>query len=97
MHQVFTTGQVAKLCNVSARTVCNWANSGRLKAYRLPSSAQRRIEREHLIQFMKDNGLPLGTLADAVESLRVRLLHAIRDADDFRLAATAAFLGMNGD
>jgi len=60
--QVFTTGQVAKICQVAPRTVSKWFDSGRLRGYRIPGSQDRRIPREHLIRFLKENGMPLGGL-----------------------------------
>lgn len=62
VKKVFTTGQVAKLCDVAPRTVSKWFDSGRLKGYRIPLSQDRRIPRENLIQFLKDNHMPLGEL-----------------------------------
>jgi two-component system response regulator RpaA len=60
--QVFTTGQVAKICQVAPRTVSKWFDSGRLRGYRIPGSQDRRIPREQLIRFLKENGMPLGGL-----------------------------------
>ncbi|MDO4575028.1 MAG: helix-turn-helix domain-containing protein [Planctomycetia bacterium] len=62
--KVFTTGQVAKICKVAPRTVSKWFDSGRLKGYRIPGSQDRRIPREYLIKFLKEHGMPLGTLED---------------------------------
>src|SRR4051812_3407789 len=59
---VLTTGQVAKICQVSPRTVVKWFDSGRLKGYRIPGSQDRRVPREHLVRFLKENGMPLGSL-----------------------------------
>lgn len=62
MKTVFTTGQVAKICKVASRTVTKWFDSGQLRGYRIPGSQDRRIPREHLIRFLKEHGMPLGTL-----------------------------------
>ena len=56
--QVFTTFEAAKLCHVSPLSIINWVNAGRLSAFRTPGG-HRRIRREDLIVFMRDNGLPL--------------------------------------
>ena len=64
MKKVFTTGQVAKLCEVAPRTVSKWFDSGRLKGYRIPGSQDRRIPREQLIRFLKEHGMPLGELEE---------------------------------
>ncbi len=59
---VFTTGEVASICNVSQQTVIRCFDSGRLRGFRVPGSKFRRIPREALIQFMKENGIPLDRL-----------------------------------
>jgi excisionase family DNA binding protein len=64
--KVFTTGQIAKICNVAPRTVSKWFDSGRLKGYRIPGSQDRRVPREYLIQFLRENGMPLGEFEDRV-------------------------------
>jgi len=62
--QVFTTGQVAKICKVDQNNVRKWFDSGRLNGFRIPGSRQRRIPREYLIKFLKEHGMPLGDLED---------------------------------
>ena len=59
---VFTTGEVAEICKISQQTVIRCFDSGRLKGFRVPGSRFRRIPRENLIQFMKDNDIPLDNL-----------------------------------
>lgn len=60
---VFTTGEVADVCKVSQQTVIRCFDNGRLRGFRVPGSKFRRIPREALIQFMKENGIPLEQLA----------------------------------
>jgi excisionase family DNA binding protein len=55
---VFTTFETAKLCQVSPLSIINWVNAGRLSAFRTPGG-HRRIRREDLVRFMRDNGIPL--------------------------------------
>ena len=55
---VFTTFEAAKLCHVSPLSIINWVNAGRLPAFRTPGG-HRRIRREDLVRFMKDNGVPI--------------------------------------
>jgi hypothetical protein len=62
MKQVFTTGQVAKICKVAPRTVAKWFDTGRLKGYRIPGHPDRRILRADLISFLNEHGMPLGEL-----------------------------------
>jgi excisionase family DNA binding protein len=59
---VFTTGEVAEICKVSQQTIIRCFDNGRIRGYRVPGSRFRRIPRESLIQFMKDNGIPLEQL-----------------------------------
>ena len=59
---VFTTGEVASICNISQQTVIRCFDSGRLRGFRVPGSKFRRIPRDALIQFMKENGIPLDRL-----------------------------------
>ena len=59
---VFTTGEVAKICNVAARTVSKWFDSGQLEGYRIPGSKDRRIPVASLTRFMKSHGIPLDGL-----------------------------------
>jgi two-component system response regulator RpaA len=56
--EVFTTGDVARICKVAQRTVTNWTERGQLKFYRIPGSRDRRITRPELAKFITDNGLP---------------------------------------
>ena len=55
---VFTTFEAAKLCHVSPLSIINWVNAGRLPAFRTPGG-HRRVRREDLIRFMRENGIPL--------------------------------------
>ena len=66
MKTVFTTGEAAKICKVSQQTIIRCFDSGQLKGFRVPGSRFRRIPREALYRFMKDNGIP----TDALESGR---------------------------
>lgn len=68
--QVFTTGEVAQVCKVSQQTVIRCFDSGRLKGFRVPGSRFRRIPRESLVSFMKENQIPL----DQLDSGKKRVL-----------------------
>ena len=54
----YTTGEVARICQVTKRTVIKWIDGGKLRGYNLPGSKHRRVSAESLQQFMKDNRLP---------------------------------------
>ena len=62
MKNLFTTGEAAQICNISQQTIIRCFDSGRLDGFRIPGSKFRRIPRENLIKFMKDNGIPLNNL-----------------------------------
>ena len=62
MKTVFTTGEAAEICKVSQQTIIRCFDSGRLKGFRVPGSRFRRIPRDALIAFMKDNGIPPDSL-----------------------------------
>ena len=61
---VFTTGEAAKICKVSQQTIIRCFDNGSLKGFRVPGSRFRRIPREQLYTFMKDNGIPTDALED---------------------------------
>ena len=58
----FTTTQAGKICGVSQQTVIKWIDSGRLKGYQLPDSHARRVTRDSLLRFMRDNNIPADSL-----------------------------------
>ena len=76
-RQVFTTGQVAKICHVVPRTVSKWFDSGRLKGYRIPGSQDRRIPRGILLAFLEEHGMPFGELETDKET-EARILRAAK-------------------
>jgi len=77
MKTVFTTGEAAKICKVSQQTIIRCFDNGQLKGFRVPGSRFRRIPRESLFKFMKDNGIP----TDALESGKKKLLIVDDDQD----------------
>src|SRR5262245_60234510 len=77
MKTVFTTGEAAKICKVSQQTIIRCFDNGQLKGFRVPGSRFRRIPREALYKFMKDNGIA----TDALESGKRRVLLVDDDAD----------------
>ncbi len=70
MKTVFTTGEAAKVCKVSQQTIIRCFDNGQLKGFRVPGSRFRRIPREALYKFMRDNGIP----TDALESGKRKVL-----------------------
>ena len=62
MKNVFTTGEAADICKVSQQTIIRCFDTGRLQGFRVPGSRFRRIPRESLIKFMRENDIPLNLL-----------------------------------
>lgn len=70
MKTVFTTGEAAEICKVSQQTIIRCFDSGRLRGFRVPGSRFRRIPRDALLAFMKENGIP----PDALDSGKSKIL-----------------------
>jgi excisionase family DNA binding protein len=62
MKNLFTTGEAADICNVSQQTIIRCFDAGRLEGFRIPGSKFRRIPRESLVKFMRENKMPLDNL-----------------------------------
>ncbi len=60
--QVFTTGEAAEICKLSQQTIIRCFDTGRLQGFRVPGSRFRRIPREGLLRFMRENGIPFDRL-----------------------------------
>ncbi|HEG44359.1 MAG TPA: response regulator [Phycisphaerales bacterium] len=71
MKDLYTTGEAAQICSVSQQTVIRCFDSGRLDGFRVPGSRFRRIPRDSLIKFMKDNGIPLKTFDSGKKKILV--------------------------
>jgi len=90
MKSVYTTGEVAKICNVSQQTVIRCFDNGKLKGFRVPGSLFRRIPHQSLIQFMKENNIPL----DHLDSGKKRIL--VVDDDEAILEMLVELLERDG-
>ncbi len=62
MKDVYSTGEAAKICRVSQQTIIRCFDSGKLDGFYVPGSRFRRIPRESLVRFMKENAIPLTNL-----------------------------------
>ena len=62
MKNVYSTGEAANICKISQQTVIRCFDSGKLEGFRVPGSRFRRIPRESLIKFMKENDIPLNNI-----------------------------------
>ncbi len=71
MKDLFTTGEAADICRVSQQTIIRCFDSGRLQGFRVPGSKFRRIPRQKLVQFMKENSIPLDNLESGKKKVLV--------------------------
>ncbi len=62
IKDLLTTGEAAEICSVSQQTIIRCFDSGRLEGFRIPGSRFRRIPRESLIKFMRENNMPLNNV-----------------------------------
>ena len=77
MKDLFTTGEAAEVCRVSQQTIIRCFDAGRLEGFRVPGSRFRRIPRQSLVKFMRDNKIPL----DTIESGKRKVLVVDDDAE----------------
>ncbi|MCK4294438.1 MAG: response regulator [Planctomycetes bacterium] len=90
MKDLFTTGEAAEVCKVSQQTIIRCFDAGRLEGFRVPGSKFRRIPRQSLIKFMKDNSIPL----DTIDSGKRKVLIVDDDAEIVELIVD--ILGRDG-
>ena len=90
MKDLFTTGEAAEVCRVSQQTIIRCFDAGRLEGFRVPGSRFRRIPRQSLVKFMKDNKIPL----DTIESGKRKVLVVDDDAEIVELIVDV--LGRDG-
>lgn len=90
-HKVFTSGEVAQICGVSADTVSRWFDLGQIQGYRLGSGGDRRIPYANLRTFMTSHGIPLERLEDGERSILVV------DDDPYYLDIISAVLSKLGE
>jgi excisionase family DNA binding protein len=83
IKSLFTTGEAAEVCNVSQQTIIRCFDAGRLKGFRIPGSKFRRIPRESLVTFMRENGIP----SDNFENGKKKVLIVDDDAEIVELIA----------
>jgi excisionase family DNA binding protein len=90
-NRVFTTGEVAQICGVSADTVSRWFDLGQIDGYRLGPGGDRRIPYESLRKFMLSHGIPLERLEEG--DRRVLVV----DDDPYYLDIIPAILTREGE
>jgi excisionase family DNA binding protein len=71
MKEVYSTGEAAKICRVSQQTIIRCFDAGKLQGFYVPGSRFRRIPRDALTKFMKENGIPLSNLDSGKKKILV--------------------------
>jgi excisionase family DNA binding protein len=56
-EQVYTTVDIARVCQVSLRTVIRWVDDGKLSSFRTPGG-HRRVREQDLADFLKQYNIP---------------------------------------
>jgi excisionase family DNA binding protein len=90
-NKVFTSGEVAAICGVSADTVARWFDLGQIEGYRLGPGGDRRIPYDSLRTFILSHGIPLERLEEGGRRILVV------DDDPFYLDVIPAALAQSGD
>ncbi len=85
MKELLTTGEAAEICKVSQQTIIRCFDAGRLEGFRIPGSKFRKIPRQNLIRFMKENNIPL----DGLESGKKKVLIVDDDPEIVELVQDA--------
>lgn len=57
--QSLTTGEIAKFCGVTLRTVIRWLEAGKLKGFKLPGRGNNRVLVDDFINFLKQHSMPI--------------------------------------
>ena len=64
----FTTGEVSKILGIAEKTVRNYCDAGRIECEKNALTHYRRIHKEKLVTFMKQNALPEELIKEVIES-----------------------------
>ena len=78
LDEILTTGQVAKYCQVDARTVNRWIQEGILKSYALPITGFKRIKVRDFLDFLKEQKFPVSE--DFLQVSKTKILIVDDDA-----------------
>ncbi|WP_286237199.1 response regulator [Neptuniibacter halophilus] len=57
--KTFSTGDIAKFCDVNLRTVIRWIEKGELKGFKLPGRGNNRVTEEELVKFFQRHQMPI--------------------------------------
>lgn len=57
--KTFSTGDIAKYCDVNLRTVIRWIDKGDLEGFKLPGRGNNRVTKEAFLIFLKRFNIPV--------------------------------------
>jgi excisionase family DNA binding protein len=78
--EIFTTGTAARVCNVSQQTIIRCFDTGLLRGARIPGSKFRRIPREELMHFVRENGIGGSAFSNDLLLVIASLEHETRES-----------------
>lgn len=80
-NQTLTTGEIARHCGVSFRTVIRWIERGELSAFKLPGRGDNRVRVDVFLEFLRQHDMPIPEdLADSQN--RVLVIEDDPDSDE---------------
>jgi len=85
-NRVFSTGEVARICEVSVATVSRWFDTGELQGYQHGKHGNRRIPYQSLKNFMESHDISVGR----IDANTIRIL--VVDDDPYYLEIIPAVL-----
>jgi len=81
--KTYSSGEIAKICDVNQRTVIRWIERGSLAGFKLPGRGNNRVSRENLISFLNQYNFPLPT------ELQERAIAQVLIVDEEKAIASA--------
>jgi excisionase family DNA binding protein len=84
-QQAYTIGEAAELCKVSQQTIIRCFDNGKLTGFRVPDSGIRRIPKDGLVRFMRENNItipeePFKSKSEILEIIKPLSLYGNREA-----------------
>lgn len=79
IHEILTTGDIAKFCGVNYRTVNRWVQRGELKGFQLPGRGDVRVRRDDFLVFLKTHNIPVPNPFQVNEIPRILIVEDTRD------------------
>ncbi|MFW6134933.1 MAG: response regulator [Elusimicrobiota bacterium] len=82
MKNYYTTTEISKLLGVTTATVNGWINEKELKSFRTPGG-HNRVRREALLEFMKNNNIPIPPELDTSTAPKLLIVEDDQDVREF--------------